>query len=205
MIYMVVPLAVLALLMPEGTDPLPLLISMFTYCGPAAFISGWRNSLQRRSLAGTVFHSRAGAASLIVPELVLPFFAGMIPALLLTLLWNGGSLNLPWQIWTVIAFSSVTAICLTVLLERLAGLAGKLLNLFVFCLQALPAVRDLPAPVQLLIPHGYVLWTLRWFRGAENTLHGDIYAFFAVLIGVGLLVLTVPYLSEPVYSLKKEP
>ena len=42
---------------------------------------------------------------------------------------------------------------------------------------------------QLLVPQGYTLWAIRWFKGSGAALHGDIYTFFAVLSGVGLSIL----------------
>jgi len=181
----------------QSTTPLlPLLISCITYCGPAAFIAGWRESRARNSLADILFQTRAGKYSLIIPEILLPLLAGALPAAGLAAIWTAGRCGFPWQLWVVIPFASLTAVSVTVLLEKYLNTAGYILNILLFMTQASTASWALSPVFQLLIPHGYVLWTLRWADGSGAALHGDIYVFFAVLEGIGLTLLTVKILSS---------
>ncbi len=181
----------------QGAVPfLPLAISCVTYCGPAAFLLGWRRSKTRKDLADILLQSSAGKYSLILPEILLPFLAGALPALALTGILASGSNSISWQLWVIIPFASLTAVSLTVLLERYLKQSGYIINLLAFMAQASTAVWVQSPVFQLLIPHGYVLWTLRWINGAGAAFHGDIYLFFAVLEGIGLLILTVRLLSD---------
>ena len=181
----------------QSTTPLlPLLISCITYCGPAAFIAGWRESGTRNSLADILFQTKAGKYSLIIPEILLPFLAGALPAAGLAAIWTAGRCGFPWQLWVVIPFASLTAVSVTLLLEEYLNKAGDMLNLLAFMAQASTASWTLSPVFQLLIPHGYVLWTLRWADGNAAAFHGDIYVFFAVLEGIGLTLLTGKILSS---------
>jgi hypothetical protein len=175
---------------------LPLIISCITYSGPAAFLVGWRESDARNDLADTLFQSKAGKYSLILPEILLPFLAGTLPALGLAAIWTTKMGRFPWQLWVVIPFASLTAVSVTILLEKYVKQTGYILNLLAFMLQASAASWTLSPVFQLLIPHGYVLWTLRWIEGSGAAFHGDIYVFFAVLEGIGLIFLTVKVLSS---------
>ncbi len=175
---------------------LPLAISCITYCGPAAFLAGWRCSKARNNLSDILFQTKAGKYSLILPEILLPIMAGVLPALGLAALWTAGRGGFPWQLWVVIPFASMTAVSVTVLLEKYLNQTGYILNLLAFMAQASAALWVLSPVFQLMIPHGYVLWTLRWIDGSGAAFHGDIYAFFAVLQGIGLILLTVKVLSD---------
>ncbi len=175
---------------------LPLAISCITYCGPAAFITGWRCSDARNDLADILFRTKAGKYSLILPEILLPTIAGVLPALGLAALWTAGRGGIPWQLWVVIPFASLTAVSVTVLLEKYLDQTGYILNLLAFMAQAGAASWVLSPVFQLMIPHGYVLWTLRWIDGSRAAYHGDIYVFFAVLQGIGLILLTARVLSD---------
>ena len=175
---------------------LPLAISCITYCGPAAFIVGWRCSSARNNLADILFKTKAGKYSLILPEILLPVLAGVLPALGLSALWTAGRGGIPWQLWVVIPFASLTAVSITVLLEKYLHQTGYIVNLLAFMAQASAASWVLSPVFQLMIPHGYVLWTLRWIDGSGAAYHGDIYVFFAVLQGIGLILLTVKVLSD---------
>jgi hypothetical protein len=175
---------------------LPLAISCVTYCGPAAFIAGWYSSSERNSLAGILFKTRAGKYSLIVPEILLPVLAGSLPAFGMAILLLNGNHSFPWQLWVVIPFASLTAVSLTVLLERYMGVTGNIVNVLAFMAQAGTAAWVNSAVFQLMLPHGYVLWTLRWIYDSGAGSHGDIYVFFAVLEGIGLALLTVRILSR---------
>ena len=175
---------------------LPLTISCITYCGPAAFITGWRCSSARDDLAAILFRTKAGKYSLILPEILLPTIAGVLPALGLAALWTAGRGGFPWQLWVVIPFTSLTAVSMTVLLEKYLDQTGYILNLLAFMAQASTASWVLSPVFQLMIPHGYVLWTLRWIDGSGAAYHGDIYVFFAVLQGIGLILLTAKVLSD---------
>jgi len=175
---------------------LPLVISCITYCGPAAFLIGWRCSKARNGLSDILFHSRAGKYSLVIPEIMLPLMAGALPALGLAAIWTAGKGGFPWQLWTVIPFASMTAVSITVLLEKYLSQTGYIINLLAFMAQASASSWALSPVFQLLIPHGYVLWTLRWIDGGGAAFHGDIYVFFAVLQGIGLILLTVKVLSD---------
>lgn len=174
---------------------LPLAISCITYCGPAAFIAGWRCSSARNDLADILFSTKAGKYSLILPEIVLPMLAGVLPALGLTLLWSAGRGGFPWQLWVVIPFASLTAVSITILLEKYLNQTGYLLNLLALMAQASTASWVASPVFQLMIPHGYVLWTLRWIDGSGAAYHGDIYVFISVIQGIGLILLTVKVLS----------
>lgn len=175
---------------------IPLTISCITYCVPAAFLAGWRCSKARNELADILFQTRAGKYSLILPEILLPLMAGALPALGLTALWTAGRGNFPWQLWMVIPFASLTAVSVTVLLEKWLSHTGYIFNLLAFMAQASTASWVLSPVFQLLIPHGYVLWTLRWIDGGGAAFHGDIYVFCAVLEGIGLIIPTVKILSK---------
>ena len=175
---------------------LPLIISCITYCGPAAFLVGWRTSDARNDLADILFQSKAGKYSLILPEILFPFLAGTLPALGLAAIWTTGRCAFPWQLWVVIPFASMTAVSVTVLLEKYLKQTGYILNFLAFMAQASAASWTLSPVFQLLIPHGYVLWTLRWIEGNGAAFHGDIYVFFAVIEGIGLMILTVKTLSS---------
>lgn len=168
---------------------IPLVISAVTWCVPAAFIAGWPGSVERAGLAGILYGSRAGRYSLVIPEIALPFLAGTVPAVIIMLVWSSGGRGVPWQLWTVIPFSALTAVSATILLEGLLGASGHLLALTAFLAQASTASWAASAAFQLLVLPGYTLWTIRWSRGFETVLHGDIYAFFAVLQGTGLAIL----------------
>ncbi|RKZ06724.1 hypothetical protein DRQ25_13290 [Candidatus Fermentibacteria bacterium] len=175
---------------------LPLAISCITYCGPAAFIAGWRCSSARDSLADILFSTKAGKHSLILPEILLPMLAGALPALGLAILWTADRGGFPWQLWVVIPFASLTAVSITVLLEKYLNQTGYLLNTLAFMAQASTASWVLSPVFQLMIPHGYVLWTLRWIDGSGAAYHGDMYVFAAVIQGIGLILLTVRVLSD---------
>jgi len=175
---------------------LPLAISAVTYCGPAAFIAGWNSTRERRSLADILFKTRAGKYSLIVPEILLPVLAGSLPAFGAAILLLSGNHSFPWQLWVVIPFASLTAVSLIVLLEKYLGTAGNILNILAFMAQAGTASWVNSTIFQLMLPHGYVLWTLRWIYDSGAGSHGDIYVFFAVLEGIGLTLLTVRVLSR---------
>lgn len=174
---------------------LPLMISCITYSGPAAFLVGWRESDARNDLADILFQSKAGKYSLILPEILFAFLAGALPALGLAAIWTAKTGGFPWQLWVVIPFASLTAVSVTVLLEKYLKQTGYILNLLAFMAQASAASWTLSPAFQLLIPHGYVLWTLRWIEGNGAAFHGDIYVFFAVIEGTGLILLTVKALS----------
>ena len=175
---------------------LPLAISCITYCVPAAFLTGWRCSKSRNSLAAILFHTKAGKYSLILPEILLPIMAGALPALGLAALWTAGSGGFPWQLWIVIPFASMTAVSVTVLLEKYLNKTGYILNLLAFMAQASTASWALSPVFQLMIPHGYVLWTMRWIDGSGAAFHGAIYFSFAVLQRIGLILPTVKALSD---------
>lgn len=174
--------------------PVPLIISSVTYCAPAAIMFGWPCSRDREALSEALFFTRAGKYSLIFPEVLLPVAAGMVPAMIMSMIWTGG--DPPWQLWTVIVFSSVTAFSITFLLQHYLGTSGSLLNLLAFLSQASTASWASSSVFQLMVPHGYVLWTIRWISGSGAAFHGDVYAFFAVLEGTGLLILTVKLLGR---------
>lgn len=167
---------------------LPFLVSAVTWCLPAAFLAGWPDSGDRRALAETLKGTRAGSGSLIIPELTVPFLAGSIPALAVTAAFLGPE-GVPWQVWTVIPFSALTAASATVLLERYLGIAGGFIGLAGFMAQASTASWADSGVFQLLVPQGYTLWAIRWFQDSGAALHGDIYTFFSVLSGVGLSIL----------------
>lgn len=175
---------------------LPLVISCITYCGPAAFLVGWRESDARNDLADILFQSKAGKYSLILPEVFLPFLSGALPALGLAAIWTAGRGGFPWQLWAVIPFTSLTAVSVTILLEKYLNQTGYILNLLAFMAQASVASWTLSPVFQLFIPHGYVLWTLRWIEDNGAVFHGDIYVFFAVIEGIGLMLLTIKVLSK---------
>ena len=175
----------------------PLMISALAYCGPAVFLLGWTGSEERQALLRILFGTRAGKYSLVLPELLLPFLAGAVPASLTVLLGPAGRAGVPWQLWVVIPFSSLTAVSLIILMDRYLGISGKIVNLLAFMSQASCASWTLSPLFQLLLPHGYVLWTLRWMKDSGGAFHGDIYAFVAVLEGIGLLFPTVALLIRP--------
>lgn len=197
-IWILLAAPIIAWILPGQTAVpfLPLAISCITYCGPAAFLAGWRCSKARNNLADILFQTKAGKYSLILPEILLPIMAGALPALSLAALWTAGRGGFPWQLWTVIPFASLTAVSVTVLLEKYLNQTGSIVNLLAFMAQASAASWALSPVFQLLIPHGYVLWTLRWIDGSGAAFHGDIYVFFAVLQGIGLILLTVKVLSD---------
>lgn len=197
-IWILLAAPIIAWILPGQTSIpfLPLAISGITYCGPAAFISGWYRSSARSSLKDILFSTKAGRYSLVLPEIMLPVLAGVLPALGLALLWTAGRGGFPWQLWAVIPFASLTAVSLTVLLEKYLDQTGHIINLLAFMAQASAASWALSPVFQLMLPHGYVLWTLRWINGTGAAYHGDIYVFIAVLQGIGLLFLTVKALSD---------
>ncbi len=197
-IWILLAAPIIAYLLPGQTAVpfLPLAISCITYCAPAAFLAGWRCSKARNDLADILFYTKAGKYSLILPEILLPIMAGALPALGLAALWTAGRGGFPWQLWVVIPFSSMTAVSVTVLLEKYLNQTGYIVNLLAFMAQASTASWVLSPVFQLMIPHGYVLWTLRWIDGGGASFHGDIYAFFAVLEGIGLILLTAKILSD---------
>ncbi len=199
-IWILLAAPLIAWILPGQTSVpfLPLAISCITYCGPAAFIAGWRCSNARDSLAETLFSTKAGKHSLILPEILLPMLAGVLPALGLAILWTAGRGGFPWQLWVVIPFASLTAVSITVLLEKYLNQTGYLINILAFMAQAGAASWVLSPVFQLMIPHGYVLWTLRWIDSSGAAYHGDMYVFAAVIQGIGLLLLTVKVLSAPV-------
>lgn len=177
-------------------DPLTLLISCIAYAAPAAFLIGWPESTARKALAELLFTSKAGKISLILPEIALPFLAGVVPSLILAALWGTKLETIPWQLWVVIPFSTMTAVSLLFILEEYLPFSGRILFLMAFMSQAVSAAWTLSPVYQLLIPHGYILWTLRWVEGNGASFHGDIYVFFAVLEGIGLLMLASRILSK---------
>jgi len=196
-IWILLAAPVIAWILPGQTVTpfLPLVISCITYCGPAAFLVGWRESHARKNLADILFQSKAGKYSLILPEIILPFAAGTVPALGLAAVWMAAKGGLPWQLWVVIPFASLTAISVTILLEKYLNQTGHTLNVLAFMTQASAASWTLSPVLQLLLPHGFALWTLRWADGAGAAFHGDTYVFVAVLEGIGLMFLTVRTLS----------
>ena len=177
-------------------DPLTLLISCIAYAAPAAFLIGWPGSPARKALAELLFTSKAGKISLLLPEIALPFLAGVLPSLILAALWGTKLETIPWQLWVVIPFSAMTAVSLLFILEEYLPFSGRILFLIAFMSQAVSAGWTLSPVFQLLIPHGYILWTLRWVEGNGAAFHGDIYVFFAVLEGIGLLLLASRILSR---------
>ena len=195
-IFLAAPLALLLIAGNDPGDVLPLLISCVAYTGPAAFIAGWRRSRTRRRLAGLLYPSVAGRSTLVLPEVLLPVLAGALPSLGLLVAWGDISGPVPWQLWTVVPFAAVSAMSITVILERYLGPSGDALNLLAFMSQGAGAQWALSPVYQLLVPHGYVLWTLRWAEGAGAALHGDIYVFVSVLGGTGLLILAIRILGE---------
>jgi len=197
-VWILLAAPVIAWILPGQTAVpfLPLAISCITYAGPAALLSGWRESDERSCLSNILFQSRAGRYSLILPEIILPLLTGTLPALGLAAIRTAGRGGFPWQLWVVIPFASMTAVSLTVLLEKYLNHTGNLLNILAFMTQASTAAWAASPVFQLLIPHGYVLWTLEWIEGTGAALHGDIYAFFAVLEGTGLILLTARTLSD---------
>lgn len=191
------PLA--AWVLPGGTRIpfLPFAISAVTWCFPAAFIAGWPGSGDRKALEVIMYGTGAGKYSLTVPEILLPLLAGVVPGCLLALVWSSGGRGVSWQLWTVIPFSSLTAVSATVLLGRFPGGTGHLVNLLGFMAQASTAPWAGNGLFQLLVPQGYTLWTIRWMTGSGAAFHGDIYAFFAVLSGIGLALLAFRTLGNP--------
>lgn len=177
-------------------DPLTLLISCIAYAAPAAFLMGWPESTARKALAELLFTSKSGKVALLLPEIALPFLAGVLPSLVLAALWGMRLDIIPWQLWVVIPFSTMTAVSLLFILEEYLPFSGKILFLMAFMSQAVSAAWTLSPVFQLLIPHGYILWTLRWIEGNGAAFHGDIYVFFAVLEGIGLLLLASRILSR---------
>lgn len=197
-IWILLAAPLIAWILPGQTSVpfLPLVISCITYCGPAAFIAGWRCSSARSNLADILFSTKAGKYSLILPEILLPVLAGVLPALGLAILWTAGRGGFPWQLWVVIPFASLTAVSITILLEKYLHQTGYMLNLLAFMAQASTASWVLSPVFQLMIPQGYVLWTLRWIDGSGAAYHGDMYVFAAVIQGIGLILLTVKVLSD---------
>ena len=195
-IFLAAPLAVWLIAGGTNGDTLPLLVSCSAYAGPAAFVAGWRNSATRSRLSMLLYPSVAGRSSLILPEVVLPVLAGTIPSLGLLAVWGQTAGPVPWQLRTVVPFASISAVSITVILERYLGPSGDALNLLAFLSQGTSAQWALSPIYQLLVPHGYVLWTLRWAQGSGAALHGDIYVFVSVLGGTGLLILAIRILAD---------
>lgn len=183
------PLA--AWLLPGGGSlpPFPFAVSAVTWCLPASIMAGWACSGDRKALSGILTGSVAGRTSLVVPEMTLPMLAGSLPAVLLLLAGSGGGDGIPWQVWTVAVFSPLTALSAVVLLEKHLGRSGYLLGLAGFMAQASTASWAGSGVFRILVPQGYPLWTIEWAGGSEGPLHGDVYAFFAVLQAVGLSIL----------------
>lgn len=177
-------------------DPLTLSISCIAYAAPAAFLIGWPGSHSRKALVELLFTSKAGKISLLLPEISLPFLAGVLPSLILAALWGMRLDAIPWQLWVVIPFSTMTAVSLLFILEEYLPFSGRILFLMAFLSQAITAAWTLSPVFQVLVPHGYILWTLRWAEGNGAAFHGDIYVFFAVLEGIGLLLLALKILSR---------
>ncbi len=177
-------------------DPLTLLISCIAYAAPAAFLIGWPGSSARKALAELLFTSKAGKVSLLLPEIALPLLAGALSSLVLAALWGMRLDTIPWQLWVVIPFSTMTAVSLLFILEEYLPFSGRILFLIAFMSQAVTAAWTLSPVFQLLVPHGYILWTLRWAEGNGAAFHGDIYVFIAVLEGIGLLILAIKALSR---------
>jgi len=183
------PLA--AWLLPGGGS-LPLLpfsVSAVTWCLPAAFIAGWAGSEDRTSLSDILSGSMAGRSALVLAEMALPALAGALPAVILLLSGSSGGEGYPWQVWTVAVFSPLTALSSVVLLERYFGLSGYLAGLAGFLAQASTVSWAGTGVFRILVLQGYPLWTMEWAAGSGGPLHGDVYAFFAVLEGVGLSIL----------------
>lgn len=174
----------------------PFVVSALTYCGPAVFLVGWIGSSERNTLLQILYGTRAGKYSLILPELLFPFLAGAVPAALTVFLGPAGRNGAPWQLWVVIPFASMTAVSIIILMEKYLGMSGNIVNLVAFMSQASPAAWSLSSVFQVLLPHGYVLWTLRWMEGSGAAFHGDIYAFVSVLEGIGLLFPTIALLTR---------
>lgn len=185
------------LLSGNGEIPvMPFAVSAVAWCLPAAFIAGWRVSEDRRWLAGLLFGSRAGRASLVVPEMLLPLLAGCLPAIILVSVAPPAAAGVPWQLWTVTVFSPLTALSAIVLLERYLGRIGYIVALAGFMAQASAASWAGSGVFQFMVPQGYVLWTMRWVQDSGAAFHGDIYAFFSVLEGIGLSILAFRVLLE---------
>ena len=177
-------------------DPLTLSISCIAYAAPAAFLIGWPGSSARNALAKLLFTSKSGKISLLLPEIGLPFLAGVLPSLTLAVLWGMRLEAIPWQLWVVIPFSVITAVSLLIILEEYLKFSGRILFLMAFMSQAVTASWTSSPVFQTFVPQGYILWTLRWAEGYETAFHGDIYVFFAVLEGIGLLLLASRILSR---------
>lgn len=195
-ILLVAPVAVWIIPGQTRIDPVLLSISCIAYAAPAAFLIGWPGSHARKALAEMLFTSKAGKSTLLLPEIMLPFLAGALPSLGLAALWGIQIQSIPWQVWVVIPFSSITAVSLLFILEIHLPFAGRILYLLAFMLQAVTASWSLSPIFQLLDPHGYILWTLRWAEGGNTAFHGDIYVFFAVLEGIGLLLIALKIMSQ---------
>jgi hypothetical protein len=174
---------------------LPLMTSAVAWCWPAVLTAGWTSSVQRSSLARLIYRSSAGRVALILPELLLPVLAGAVPSLVLCMLQYRSDM-IPWQLWTVVPFTSLLAVSVTMLLERYLKEPGHALNILAFFSQASSSGWTGSGLYQILVPQGYVLWVLEWMKGNRAAFHGDIYAFFAVLAGTGLTIVTVRALYE---------
>ncbi len=170
------------------------LASAFTWCIPTALVSGWLESAERERIALIIRGTRADSKSMHIPEILFPLAAGSVPAISM-ILSSPPSGGIPWQLWTVIFSSSLTAVSASLLLERHLGTGGYLLNLMGFMAQASRSSWAESWIFQLPVPQGYTLWTLEWSRGRATALHGDFYAFFSVIAGVGLTVLAAKILN----------
>jgi hypothetical protein len=174
---------------------LPLAISTSAWTIPGAFLVAWIPSAARRDLAAFLFGSRAGKAGFLVPELVFTAAAGAAVSLGFCAVWQASGHAVPWQMWTLVPFTALTASSLTLSVESRCPLSGRIILLMSFLLQTSDAPWVSSPIYQLALPPGYLMRSAEWATGQGLVIHGDIYLFFSVLEAAGLLLLSVKLAS----------
>lgn len=168
---------------------LPLAASAAAWALPAAMLVPWVSSSSRRDLAMFLETAGAGRAGVVVPELVVPAAAGAALSAALLAVWQLLGHPVPWQTWSTVPFSALTASALILTAECRFPKSGRTLLLLGFLMQASDAPWASPPLFQTLLLQGYLMRSAEWASGLTSVLHGDIFLLFSVLEAAGLLLL----------------
>lgn len=148
---------------------------------PLAVSWGWQASEERRGLALLCARHSGAMNRLAAAEILIPALAGVIPGVLAVL--TAG--RVPWQIWLVLPFTSLTAGSAGYLLERTAPRAGAVL-MALYWVWSFLGLRAEPGLGSLLFVPGHPAWVMAQRTGAP---HSDGFVAVSAVLALGIVYL----------------
>lgn len=150
---------------------------------PLALSFRWRSSNERRGVLSVLRRHTPALVNLSISEALLPGLAGALLGLIASLV----SGTVPWQLWLVLPFVSVTASSLAILLDGVLHRGGHVL-LALYWLWSFAGLSGEPGGFSLLLVPAYPALILAQKPG---TPHSDGFLALSALLMAGVLYLGI--------------